>query len=186
MPQLSNFVSRQPHGTECLSQPANSQQIPVLTHSTTGVAGSVPWCYLPAQRVAPRRNSSSQRETSPTAPHGVTTAISHPISGHLPEVGRKLELVAHVIDAPAKERRVHGHEDPFVARSLRTPHEGFGNLPVLVHVKLQPVKTAWSCFSHFFNGRGGPGAQHHPSPHRTAGWGNTKLYSRLPKPWRLL
>lgn len=47
---------------------------------------------------------------------------AHPSWRHLPEVGGKLELVAHVINTPTEEWRVHSHKDSFVTCSLCTLH----------------------------------------------------------------
>ena len=192
MPHLSNFISLQPHvawHTVSFTVCKWPRKLSFDPKQTTAQAqrevcaqfpGVITQCSMWHLDKIP-----CQRQISSTAPHGdhgtATRPIPHPTSRHLPEVGRKLELVAHVVYAPAKEWCVHCHEDPFVACSLRALHEGFGNLPVLVHVKLQPVKASWSCFSHFFNGRGGPGAQHHPCPHCLAGWRNRRLYLRLSK-----
>lgn len=57
------------------------------------------------------------------------------------EVRRQLELVSNVIAALPSVGDVHGEDERLVAQRLYTVHDLFGQLPVPVHVQLEPAVT---------------------------------------------
>lgn len=57
----------------------------------------------------------------------------------------QLELVADVIAALSSVRDVNGEDQSLVAEPLYTVHDLFRQLPIPVHVKLEPPVTVWCC-----------------------------------------
>lgn len=61
------------------------------------------------------------------------------------EVWRQLELVADVVAALSSVGDIDGEDQGLVAEGLYTVNNMFRQLPVPVHVQLEPAVAVWRC-----------------------------------------